>query len=223
MSLGLKDWAWPTDLVRFENRPMWLTVPYRMIFCNPFPSDSASSPAIVARICRNQDSACGQPMGSKNGLRRALPISEKVARRWSVHRTLPVDVTYSVLGGWVDDRRRDRWNQHGQRVGQPTKGLGLSFHGVGPLGDRREPKFCCRVPVSRASRPVSVDRMTSATSSINPETSPLPDVLTDALRYRYTEDEREASRRPLYPIAAALRPYRDRIMGVLENSGLQLR
>jgi hypothetical protein len=59
--------------------------------------------------------------------------------------------------------------------------------------------------------------MTSATSSVNPETSPLPDVLTDALRYRYTEDEREASRRPPYPIAAALRPHRDRIMGELRS------
>jgi hypothetical protein len=54
-------------------------------------------------------------------------------------------------------------------------------------------------------------------SLADPETSPLPQVLTDALRYRYTDEERETSRRPPYPIAVALRPHRDRIMRELRS------
>jgi hypothetical protein len=64
-------------------------------------------------------------------------------------------------------------------------------------------------------RPPSVDRM--ITSVADPATSPLPQVLTDALRYRYTDEEREAGRRPPYPIAVALRPHRDRIMKELRS------
>jgi len=52
----------------------------------------------------------------------------------------------------------------------------------------------------------------------DPETSPLIEVLTDALRYRYADEERETSRRPPYPIAVALRPHRDRIMRELRSS-----
>jgi hypothetical protein len=51
----------------------------------------------------------------------------------------------------------------------------------------------------------------------DPETSPLSQVLTDALRYGYTDEERETSRRPPYPIAVALRPHRDRIKRELRS------
>jgi hypothetical protein len=54
-------------------------------------------------------------------------------------------------------------------------------------------------------------------SVADPETSPLHEVLTDALRYEYTDEERETSRRPPYPIAFALRPHRDRIMRELRS------
>ena len=54
-------------------------------------------------------------------------------------------------------------------------------------------------------------------SVADPATSPLPQVLTDALRYRYADEEREAGRRPPYPIAVALRPHRDRIMKELRS------
>jgi hypothetical protein len=54
-------------------------------------------------------------------------------------------------------------------------------------------------------------------SIADPETSPLPQVLTEALRYQYTEEERDASRRPPYPIASALRSHRDRVMRELRS------
>jgi hypothetical protein len=54
-------------------------------------------------------------------------------------------------------------------------------------------------------------------SVIDPDTSPLVEVLTDALRHRYTDEERETSRRPPYPIAVALSPHRDRIMRELRS------
>jgi hypothetical protein len=59
--------------------------------------------------------------------------------------------------------------------------------------------------------------MNSRAALVDPETSRLPEVLAEALRYRYTDEERENSRMPPYPIAVALRPHRDRIMRELTS------
>lgn len=59
--------------------------------------------------------------------------------------------------------------------------------------------------------------MDNQASVVDPEVSPLPMVLTDALLYRYTDEEREASRMPPYPTAVPLHPHRDRIMRELRS------
>jgi hypothetical protein len=59
--------------------------------------------------------------------------------------------------------------------------------------------------------------MDTRASLVDPETSPLPEVLADALRYRYTDEEKGARRVPPYLIPAALLPHRDRIMRELRS------
>jgi hypothetical protein len=54
-------------------------------------------------------------------------------------------------------------------------------------------------------------------SQVDPETSPLPEVLTEALLYGYTHEEQAARLIPPYFIPAALRPHRDRIMSELRS------
>jgi hypothetical protein len=62
-----------------------------------------------------------------------------------------------------------------------------------------------------------VNRMSSLDAAADPETSPLPEVVADALRYPYTEEEWGAGHVHPYAIPAALRPHRDRIMRELRS------
>jgi hypothetical protein len=59
--------------------------------------------------------------------------------------------------------------------------------------------------------------MSSLDAAADPETSPLPEVVADALRYPYTEEEWGAGHVHPYAIPAALRTHRDRIMRELRS------